>query len=98
MIFHPQNSKTKRALTFEMMNTESTIDLDQDPVGPDPLQADDWRRNSKLPSERLDAPPMPDGRPLPCFFGRRFLTARELGAESHDAAPANCRGAISAAA
>ena len=21
---------------------------------------------------------MPDGRPVPCFFGRRFLTAREL--------------------
>ncbi len=22
--------------------------------------------------------PMPDGRPVPCFFGRRFLTANEV--------------------
>jgi predicted DNA-binding transcriptional regulator AlpA len=26
----------------------------------------------------LESLPMPDRRPVPCFFGRRFLTAREL--------------------
>jgi predicted DNA-binding transcriptional regulator AlpA len=26
----------------------------------------------------LESLPMPNGRPVPCFFGRRFLTAREL--------------------
>jgi hypothetical protein len=28
--------------------------------------------------EALKPLPMPDGRPVPCFFGRRFLTYREL--------------------
>jgi predicted DNA-binding transcriptional regulator AlpA len=36
-----------------------------------------------LPNEQPLPPhggplPMPDGRPVPCFFGRRFLTRREL--------------------
>jgi predicted DNA-binding transcriptional regulator AlpA len=26
----------------------------------------------------LESLPMPDGRPVPCFFGRRFLTYRDL--------------------
>ncbi len=30
------------------------------------------------PEPTLEHLPMPDGRPVPCFFGRRFLTYREL--------------------
>src|SRR5215831_14424707 len=42
------------------------IDLDLDPaayISPLPLPV---------------SLPMPNGRPIPCFFGRRFLTAQEL--------------------
>jgi hypothetical protein len=33
----------------------------------------------ELPAQQLRQPlPMPDGKPIPCFFGRRFLNRRDL--------------------
>jgi hypothetical protein len=35
--------------------------------------------DAELPAHQLRQPlPMPDGRPVPCFFGRRFLTRYDL--------------------
>jgi predicted DNA-binding transcriptional regulator AlpA len=90
--YRPQKSEPGDFLTPEINSgtcsnvaMEAIIDLEilgEEP--PRPLQAlpmpdvDLEILGEEPPSKVLQALPMPDGRPVPLFFGRRFLTYQDL--------------------